>query len=134
MIKFFSQMVGSLLMWCLMTVVLYSLASQVAVSLEVQAPEISIAPNKISRSLVINQQLTQTLTISNRGNEVLSWAISEDTTPSQRKERDLRNHNKERAVMSEGMTGRAFIPKGHALSAMPCVDGMAGAFPCENVD
>lgn len=134
MMKLFSQMVGSLLMLCLMTIVLSSLVSQAAVSLEVQAPEISVAPNKISKSLVVNQQLTQTFTISNRGNEVLTWAIAEDTTPSQRKERDLGSHNKERAVMSEGMTSRAFIPKGHALSATPCVDGMAGEFPCQNVD
>lgn len=113
----------------------------ITVQLNLCAPEIAVEPGSASSTQQTNTIVTHTLTISNTGTGTLDWAINE-YPPSTFMDTLTMQPYQEETEGAENLTPRmqAFLrdkepPQNlQPMGFTACVGGMAGPYPCENVD
>ncbi len=113
----------------------------VTVQLNLCAPEIAVNPDNISSTQQTNTVVTQTLTISNTGTGTLDWAINEYPPSTFMDNLTLEPYVAETEsapTLTPNM--RAFLedkepPQNlQPLGLTECIGGMAGSYPCNNID
>ncbi|MGB0385397.1 MAG: choice-of-anchor B family protein [Ardenticatenaceae bacterium] len=113
-----------------------------------QAPRIAVNPASLPSTQGPNQQNSETVVISNPGTADLTWTIQEDqqrgaasgaasieSTNEPSEQMSAQEQIAKRQALQEAfLADREAAQDLDAMSATACVNGMAGSYPCNNVD
>ena len=111
------------------------------VQLNLCAPEIDTDPNDLSSSQLADTIVTHTLTISNVGSGTLDWTIFEyppstfmDTLSMKTYPETQESATALTTNMQAFLQDKEPIQNLQPLGYTPCIGGMAGGYPCHNLD